>query len=82
MRLSLAEAQVAQAEAAAGLVRQHLDNARIEAPIQGTVVRRQVNWVAGCPGAALHHQDISALKIESSVDAASFGRLAKGRRPR
>src|SRR5207248_6623405 len=75
-----AEAQVAQAEAAAGLAAQQLENSRIESPISGTVIRRPVNVGAfvGPQTVAFTLQDVAALKLESSVDAAGFARLVKG----
>lgn len=81
VRMALAEAQVAQAEAAAGLATQQLENARVESPIAGTVIRRPVNLGAQVgPQAPLYTiQDVAILKMESSVDAQSFVRLQKGR---
>lgn len=81
VRLALAEAQTAQAEAAAGLASQNVENARVESPISGTITRRPVNVGAqvGPQTALFTVQDVAALKLEVSVDAASFARLAKGR---
>ncbi len=79
MRLDLAAAQVAQAEAAAGLAAQQVDNARITTPIAGTVIRRPVNIGAqvGPQSPLFTIQDVAALKLEASVDSASFVRLTK-----
>jgi RND family efflux transporter MFP subunit len=80
VKLDLARAQVAQAEAAAGLAHQQLDNARIESPVAGTVTRRPIDVGAqvGTQTALFTIQDVAALKLESAVDAASFARLAPG----
>jgi RND family efflux transporter MFP subunit len=80
VKLDLAEAQLAQAEAAAGLARQNLANARVVAPFAGTVTRRPVNVGAQVnTGTVLFTvQDVAALKLETSVDAAAFVRLARG----
>ncbi|HYV48926.1 MAG TPA: efflux RND transporter periplasmic adaptor subunit [Myxococcaceae bacterium] len=80
LKVTMAEAQVAQAEAAQGLAEQNLDNARITTPISGTVTRRPVNVgnQVGPQSALFTVQDIQALKLESSVDASVFGRLSKG----
>lgn len=80
VKLDLTQAQVAQAEAAAGLAQQQLQNARIESPITGTIIRRPVNVGAQVsPTTSLFSvQDVTSLKLESSVDAASFARLHKG----
>jgi len=80
VQLALAEAQAAQAEAAAGLAQQQLDNSRVESPITGTVTRRPVNLgnQVGPAAPLFTVQDVATLKLESSVDAAAFGRLTKG----
>lgn len=80
VRLDLSQAQAAQAEAAAGLAQQQLDNARVEAPISGTVIRRPVNLgnMVGATMPLFTVQDVAALKLETSVDAAGFARLTKG----
>ena len=80
VKLDLTEAQLAQAEAAAGLARQNLANARVVAPFAGTVTRRPVNVGAQAnTGTVLFTvQDVAALKLETSVDAATFARLARG----
>jgi membrane fusion protein (multidrug efflux system) len=80
VKLDLAQAQCAQAEAASGLALQQLFNATIVAPIAGTITRRPVNLATqvgpGAPIASI--LDIASLKLEASVDAPSFARLAKG----
>ncbi len=80
VRLELAKAQLSQAEAAAGLAQQSLANARVESLISGTVTRRPVNVGAQASPQTLLFtiQDTAALKMEVSVDAAGFARLAKG----
>jgi RND family efflux transporter MFP subunit len=80
VKLDLARAQHAQAEAANGLAQQQLANATIVAPIAGTLTRRPVNlWAQVGPGGPVASiQDVATLKLEASVDAASFARLAKG----
>ncbi len=81
LKLDLALAQAAQAEAAAGLAEQQVANARVESPIAGTVIRRPVNLGAqvGPQSAMFTVQDVAALKLESSVDAVAFAKLAKGK---
>jgi RND family efflux transporter MFP subunit len=78
--LALAQAQLAQAEASAGLAEQMNANATTVAPIAGTVVRRPVNVGANVgpatPIATI--QDVATLKLEASVDAPAFARLKKG----
>lgn len=80
LKVTMAEAQLAQAEAAEGLANQNLENSRITSPIAGTVTRRPVNVgnQVGPQVALFTVQDLQALKLESSVDAASFARLSKG----
>lgn len=80
VRLDLAQAQAAQAEAGAGLAQQNLDNARIVTPIAGTVIRRPVNVGAqvGQQVSIFTIQDVATLKLEASVDASGFARLQKG----
>jgi RND family efflux transporter MFP subunit len=80
VQLALAEAQLAQAEAAAGLADQMLANATTYAPISGTIIRRLFNLGANLgPGApVVTIQDVATLKVEASVDAPSFARLKKG----
>jgi RND family efflux transporter MFP subunit len=80
VKLDLAQAQLAQAEAASGLARQQLINATIVAPISGTITRRPVNLATQVgPGTAVVSiLDVATLKLEASVDAPSFARLAKG----
>jgi RND family efflux transporter MFP subunit len=91
IKLQLAEAQmsqaragVAQASAALGLLRQQLQNSRLESPIAGVVTRRLVNLgsLASQQQPAFTVQDASTLKLETSVDAAQFSRLAKGAKAR
>lgn len=80
VKMQLAEAQLAQAEAAAGLARQQVANARIESPIAGTVTRKNISVGAqvGPQGPLFSVQDLGALKLESSVDATAVARLKKG----
>lgn len=80
VKLDLARAQLAQAEAASGLAKQQLFNATIVAPISGTITRRPVNLATQVgPGmAVVSILDVATLKLEASVDAPSFARLAKG----
>mgnify|MGYP000865782157 CR=1 FL=1 len=80
IRLALAQAQLAQAEAAAGLAQQAVSNATLTAPIAGTVVRRPVSPGAmiGQQSVVVTLQDTARLKLEAAVDAASFARLQKG----
>ena len=56
-------------------------NARIEAPIDGFVTKKNVNVGAsvGPQMPAFTVQDLATLKLESSVDAASIVRLARGK---
>ncbi|HEY8209390.1 MAG TPA: efflux RND transporter periplasmic adaptor subunit [Myxococcaceae bacterium] len=80
LRVTMAEAQLAQAQAAEGLAGQNLDNSRITSPIAGTVTRRPVNVgnQVGPQAPMFTVQDLQALKLESSVDAVAFARLSKG----
>ena len=80
VKLELSRAQLAQAEAAAGLARQKLADARIVAPFAGTVTRRPVDVGAqvGLQTPLFTLQDAAVLKLETSVDAAAFVRLARG----
>ncbi len=79
VRYDLAQAQLAQAEAAAGLAEQAVANATVVAPISGTIIRRPVNvgMQIGPAAPICAIQDIGTLKLETSVDAAAFARLAK-----
>jgi len=79
-QVAAVEAQGAQAEAAVGLLKQQLENTRIVAPIDGTVVRRNVNLgVMAAPQLPVFTvMDLSTLKLESSVDAATYARLTRG----
>lgn len=80
VKLDLARAQLAQAEAANGLAQQQLINATIVAPISGTITRRPVNLATQVnPGTVVVSiLDVETLKLEASVDAPSFARLSKG----
>lgn len=75
-----AQAAVAQADAASGLAQQQVANARIESPIAGVVTRRSVlpGTQVGPQTLAFTVQDLGALKLEASVDAASYVRLTRG----
>jgi membrane fusion protein (multidrug efflux system) len=80
VRLALARAQLAQAEAAAGLADEQVRKARITAPIAGVVSRRSVEVggqvAAGAEAFAI--EDVAALKLESAVEAAEWASLAPG----
>lgn len=80
IKLSLAEAQSAQAEAAAGLAAQQVSNARVASPIDGVVTRRAVDLGAQVGPSSLLFtvQDLQSLKVQTSVDASVFARLARG----
>lgn len=80
VRLALARAQLAQAEAAAGLADEQVRNARITAPIAGVVARRRVEVGAqvAVGAEAFGVEDVSALKLESAVDATEWAGLAPG----
>ena len=80
VRLALAQAQVEQAEAAAGLAALQLDKARIVSPIGGVVTRRSVDvGVQVGPQTTLCVvEDLAELKLESAVDAAEWSRIADG----
>jgi RND family efflux transporter MFP subunit len=73
-------AQIQAAQAAAGLVEQQVDNARIEAPITGVVTKKNVSvgTMAAPQLPAFTVQDVGTLKLESTVDAAQYARLARG----
>lgn len=79
-QVAASAAQVAQASAAAGLMGQQVANARIEAPVDGIVTRRNVDLgvMAGQQSPAFSIQDSRTLKLESSVDLATYSRLARG----
>ncbi len=72
VRLALAEAQLAQAEAAAGLAEEQVRRSRVLSPIAGVVTRRPIDVGAqvGAQTVAFAVEDVSALKLESSIDAA------------
>jgi RND family efflux transporter MFP subunit len=80
VRLSLARAQLAQAEAAAGLADEQVRKARLTAPIAGVVARRSVEVGAQVASGAeaFAVEDVSTLKLESAVDAAEWASLAPG----
>lgn len=80
VKLDLGRAQLAQAEASAGLAHQRLEDARLVSPIAGTVTRRPVNVGAQVTTSTslFTVQDVAALKLETSVEAAAFARLAPG----
>lgn len=80
VRLAAAEAQLAQAQAAAGLADEQVRKARVVAPIAGAVTRRAVDVGAqvGPAAAAFAVEDVSTLKLESAVEAAEWARLAPG----
>ncbi|HET8542692.1 MAG TPA: efflux RND transporter periplasmic adaptor subunit [Anaeromyxobacter sp.] len=80
VRLALARAQLAQAEAAAGLAEEQVRNARVVAPISGVVARRAVDVGAqvAVGAEAFAVEDVSTLKLESAVDASGWMRLAPG----
>lgn len=77
-----AAAQVAQAQAASGLMQQQVDNARITAPFDGVVTMRGVELgaMASQQLAAFVVQDARTLKLQTSVDLATFGRIEKGQK--
>lgn len=82
VRLSQARAGLAQAEASAGLARQQVRNARVEAPISGLVTRSPFNVgnQVGPQVPLFTIQDVSKLKMETSVDAQGFTRLTRGQK--
>lgn len=80
IKLSLAEAQTAQAEAAAGLAAQQVANARVVSPIDGVITRRGADLGAqvGQSSVLFTVQDLQSLKMDTSVDASVFARLSRG----
>jgi membrane fusion protein (multidrug efflux system) len=82
VKLALAEAQVAQAEAGAGLAEERVRDARIVSPIAGVVTRRPVDVGAqvGPQTVVFAVEDVSALKLESSADAEGWSALPLGAR--
>lgn len=80
VRLALAEAQLAQAEAAAGLAAEGVRNARLVSPIAGVVTRRPVDVGAqvGPQSVAFAVEDLSSLRLESAVEASAWTHLAVG----
>jgi membrane fusion protein, multidrug efflux system len=80
IKLAAAEAQLAQAEAGAGLAEQTLANATIVAPIAGVVSRRPatLGMQLGAQSLVATIADVSVLKFEAAVDATTAARLRKG----
>lgn len=76
----VAEAQLAIAQAAAGLASESLRNSRITSPVAGTIIKRQVNvGTYVTPGQALFNvQDASTLKLDGTVNAEDFARMRVG----
>ncbi len=79
-QVALARANLAAAQAQAGLMGQELADTRIESPIDGVVTSRAVSLGAmvGKQVPAFTVQDLSTLKLDSTVDARQFGQLAVG----
>lgn len=82
VKLDAALAQLAAAEAAAGLAEQMVKNARLEAPISGTVTRKltSVGSMVGQQMPVFTVQDLGALKLETSVDPGAWPRVKKGQK--
>lgn len=80
IKLSLAEAQTAQAEASAGLANQQVANARVVSPIDGVITRRAVDVGAqvGQSSMLFTVQDLQSLKVDTSVDATTYAKLSRG----
>ncbi len=81
---SAAQAQVKQAEAALAQAQIDLDHTYIKAPVDGTVVSRQVN-VGQTVAASLAAptifeiaQDLTKMQVDTNVDEADVGRVQVG----
>lgn len=70
-KAAVAEAQLAQAEAAAGLARTALSNASVTSPIGGIVTRKRtdVGAMVGPTTSLFQVQDAAELKLEAAVEA-------------
>jgi HlyD family secretion protein len=86
MQESAAQAQVKQAEAALAQAQIDLDHTYIKAPVDGTVVSRQVN-VGQTVAASLAAptifeiaQDLAKMQVDTNVDEADVGRVQVGQR--
>jgi HlyD family secretion protein len=84
MQESAAQAQVKQAEAALAQAQIDLDHTYIKAPVDGTVVSRQVN-VGQTVAASLAAptifeiaQDLAKMQVDTNVDEADVGRVQVG----
>jgi HlyD family secretion protein len=86
MQESAAQAQVKQAEAALAQAQIDLDHTYIKAPVDGTVVSRQVNvgqTVAASLSAPVIFeiaQDLAKMQVDTNVDEADVGRVQVGQR--
>jgi HlyD family secretion protein len=86
MQEAAAQAQVKQAEAALAQAQIDLDHTYIKAPVDGTVVSRQVN-VGQTVAASLAAptifeiaQDLAKMQVDTNVDEADVGRVQVGQR--
>lgn len=79
-RMEAAKAQLAQADAAVGLVREALRNATVSAPIPGVVTRRSIELgQMASPGMPIYQvQDAAVMKFSAGVDAGDLAALKKG----
>jgi len=83
-RLESARAQIKQAEAELELAQVNLDHARITAPVNGTVISRNVD-VGQTVAASLQAptlftiaQDLTEMQVETNVSEADIGRVSVG----
>jgi RND family efflux transporter MFP subunit len=81
-QVALAEAQLAQAQAALDVARKRLRDAVVKAPVSGEIQRKFVNAGAYVepPTAVVTIVDNNRLELESSVPASDLGPLRPGQR--
>lgn len=80
LKFDMSKAQTLSAVAQADLAAQQVANAKITSPIDGTIVRRGANVGSNVsPQASVFSvQDISKLKLVTSVDSATVAKLTRG----
>lgn len=80
LKYDMAQAQVKNAKAEAAIAHEQLQNARITSLIDGTLTKRiaAIGMSVSPQAPVFIVQDISKLKLVTSVDAATLARLKKG----
>lgn len=78
--VAVASAQRDQTLAAKGLIETSLSNARIVAPISGTITRKSCNvgTQANTNTSLFQIQDMAEMKVEAGVDSTTLPRLVQG----